>query len=85
MAPVHIAQEGLPGSERASDPEILKTIQNMMSTVYLACCTCNMRLESDHMAIFGSRPRVFGVTGLRVVGTSAFPILTPEYPQSIIC
>lgn len=85
MAPVIIGQEYFPGSEHETDSEILEIIQNTMMTIYHASCTCKMGIGSDRMAVIDSRARVFGVTGLRVVDASAFPILPPGHPQSTVC
>lgn len=40
---------------------------------------------NDTMAVVDSKAKVVGVERLRVVDTSAFPILPPGYPMSIGC
>jgi len=44
-----------------------------------------MGQDNDPMAVIDSKARVYGVTGLRVVDASAFPILTPGHPEATIC
>ena len=38
----------------------------------------------DPMAVVDTHARVFGVQGLRVVDSSAFPFLPPGHPQSTV-
>jgi len=40
---------------------------------------------NDPSAVVDSKARVIGVTGLRIVDSSAFPILPPGHPQGTIC
>jgi choline dehydrogenase len=56
-----------------------------MQTVWHAACTCRMGLESDPMAVVDSHARVYGVQGVRVVDASAFALLPPGHPQSVVC
>ncbi|PYH78829.1 alcohol oxidase [Aspergillus uvarum CBS 121591] len=51
---------------------------------YHAACTCKMGTSNDPMAVVDNRARVFGVSGLRVVDASAFPLLPPGHPQSVV-
>jgi choline dehydrogenase len=44
-----------------------------------------MGKESDPMAVLDSKARVYGVSGLRVVDASAFPLLPPGHPMSTVC
>lgn len=44
-----------------------------------------MGTSDDTSAVVDSRARVFGVTGLRVVDASAFPLLPPGHPMSSVC
>lgn len=44
-----------------------------------------MGISSDKSAVVDSRARVFGVTGLRVVDASAFPLTPPGHPMSSVC
>ena len=37
------------------------------------------------MAVVDTRARVFGTKNLRVVDSSAFPLLPPGHPQSTVC
>ncbi|KAJ5125084.1 Glucose-methanol-choline oxidoreductase, partial [Penicillium bovifimosum] len=84
MTSVITRQEYLHGISSQTDKEILDIIKNTMMTIYHASCTCKMGVQNDSMAVVDSRARVFGVTGLRVVDASAFPILPPGHPQSVV-
>lgn len=44
-----------------------------------------MGKETDRMAVLDSKARVYGVSGLRVVDASSFPILPPGHPMSTVC
>ncbi|EME81572.1 uncharacterized protein MYCFIDRAFT_138304 [Pseudocercospora fijiensis CIRAD86] len=77
--------EYFPGTDKVqTDSQILETIRDTLQTVWHASCTCKMGKSSDPMAVVDSRARVFGVTGLRVVDASSFPLLPPGHPQSTI-
>ncbi|TVY18404.1 Dehydrogenase [Lachnellula arida] len=73
-----------PGATVQSDEDILAYITGSFSTVFHAACTCAMGPANDSMAVLDSKARVYGVTGLRVVDSSAFPILPPGHPMSTI-
>lgn len=45
----------------------------------------SMGQKSDPMAVLDSKARVYGVSGLRVVDVSAFPLLPPGHPMSTAC
>lgn len=47
--------------------------------------TGKMGRTNDTTAVVDSHARVRGVSGLRVVDASAFPILPPGQPQSSVC
>ena len=51
----------------------------------LTMVTGAMGPDGDPMAVLDSRARVRGVSGLRVVDASAFPICPPGHPQSTVC
>lgn len=85
MTPVIIGPEYFPGAKVQTDEEILSIIKKTVMTIYHAACTCKMGVQNDTMAVVDNRARVFGVTGLRVVDASAFPILPPGHPQSTVC
>ena len=44
-----------------------------------------MGTSNDPSAVVDSRARVFGVTGLRVVDASAFPLAPPGHPMASVC
>lgn len=76
--------EDFPGRQIATDAEILDMIRDTLVTVWHPACTNKMGKQEDPSAVVDSKARVFGVTGLRVVDASAFPILPPGHPQSTI-
>ncbi|PLN86168.1 GMC oxidoreductase [Aspergillus taichungensis] len=84
MANVLDGGEYYPGSDVQSDEEILEYIRNTMSPIWHASCTCKMGVSSDPMAVVDNQARVFGVKGLRVVDASAFPMLPPGHPSSVV-
>ncbi|KAJ5698802.1 Dehydrogenase patE [Penicillium macrosclerotiorum] len=84
MEPILIGPEYFPGVGYQTDEEILNVIKNTMMTIYHASCTCKMGTRGDRMAVVDNRARLFGVTGLRVVDASAFPLLPPGHPQSVV-
>lgn len=85
LRPVIIGDEAFPGPNVTTDDQIMETIRQSVSTIWHAACTCKMGTSNDPMAVVDSKAKVFGVTGLRVVDASAFPILPPGHPQSTIC
>ncbi|KAA6411749.1 MAG: versicolorin b synthase [Lasallia pustulata] len=76
--------EFFPGANVTSDAAILKVVMQTATTVDHAAGTCAMGKETDENAVIDSKARVFGVTGLRVVDASSFPVLPPGHPQGTI-
>jgi choline dehydrogenase len=85
VQPVLIGGEYYPGPSVATDAQILQWIRNHVMTVWHASCTCAMGKPSDPQAVVDNHARVIGVSNLRVVDASAFPILPPGHPQSSVC
>lgn len=85
MAPVVIDEEYYPGNQVSSDEQILEFIRSHVMTIFHPACTCKMGTKNDEMAVLDSQARVYGVSGLRVVDASSFPILPPGHPQSTVC
>lgn len=85
MAPVVIGEEYNPGTQVQTDEEILEFIKNNVMTLWHSACTCKMGTSDDPMAVVDNESRVLGVSGLRVVDASAFPLLPPGHPQSTVC
>lgn len=85
MAPIIVGEEFFPGKEYQTDREILEVIRDTAMAPWHASGTCKMGTRSDRMAVLDSRARVFGVEKLRVVDASAFPVLPPGHPQSVVC
>jgi choline dehydrogenase-like flavoprotein len=83
--PVLIGPEYYPGSSVSTDAQILATIKKDLMTVWHAACTCAMGKASDSMAVIDSSAKVIGVSKLRVVDASSFPLLPPGHPQSTVC
>ncbi|KAL8650553.1 MAG: hypothetical protein Q9226_005098, partial [Calogaya cf. arnoldii] len=77
-------EEYFPGNNVTEDKDILNFIQRSMMTIYHAAGTCKMGKAADKMAVLDSHARVRGVSNLRVVDASSFPILPPGHPQSVI-
>lgn len=84
MGGIVLGPEKLPGPAVQTDEEILTFIRQSGSQIYHASCTCAMGKAGDAHAVVDSRARVFGVRGLRVVDSSAFPFLPPSLPQSTV-
>ncbi|EJT46954.1 GMC oxidoreductase [Trichosporon asahii var. asahii CBS 2479] len=76
--------EYFPGSAVATDDQILATIRKTVMTVWHASCTCRMGRTDDPTAVVDNHARVIGVSGLRVVDASAFALLPPGHPQSVV-
>jgi choline dehydrogenase len=85
LQPVLIGGEYYPGPGVATDAQILEWIRNNLMTVWHASCTCAMGKSSNPLAVVDNHARVIGVSNLRVVDASAFPILPPGHPQSTVC
>ncbi|KAI6083414.1 putative glucose-methanol-choline oxidoreductase [Hypoxylon rubiginosum] len=79
-----IGDEAFPGNNVTSDAEIEAAVRADFETVWHAACTCAMGKTDDANAVIDSQARVIGVSGLRVVDASSFPILVPGHPQSTI-
>ena len=85
LAPIVAGPEAYPGPEVQTDAQILEAVKNSLMTLWHPACTCKMGRASDPMAVLDSKARVRGVSGLRVVDASSFPILPPGHPQSTVC
>ncbi|KAK4550856.1 hypothetical protein LTR36_000436 [Oleoguttula mirabilis] len=84
LKPVVIGREAWPGANITTDADILGIIQATFQTLFHAAGTCAMGRTNDTMAVVDSKARVIGVEGLRVVDTSAFPLLPPGQPQATV-
>ncbi|KAI9846711.1 MAG: hypothetical protein M1837_003766 [Sclerophora amabilis] len=69
-----------PGPSVESDADILEYIRNTAVTVWHASGTCAM-LPQGSGGVVDARLRVYGVSGLRVVDTSIFPIVPDHHTQ----
>jgi choline dehydrogenase len=68
-----VVSEAYPGSDKASDEDILDYCRKTGSTVYHPTSTC--RMGNDPLAVVDQRLRVRGIEGLRVVDASVMPDL----------
>jgi choline dehydrogenase-like flavoprotein len=71
----YVVGEILPGTDIASDDELLHYLRQTGSTVFHATCTCKMGHEDDESAVVDPHLRVRGVERLRVVDASVMPDL----------
>ena len=79
------AEEAYPGANVTTDAQIKDFIAQNALTVYHASTTCKMGQSNDSMAVVDSRARVMGgISNLRVVDISVFPVLPPGHPQATI-
>ncbi|KAG6986436.1 dehydrogenase pkfF [Physcia stellaris] len=80
-----IGEEYFPGTASVStDEEILDFIRGGLITLWHAAGTCKMGKDGDADAVVDNRARVKGVSGLRVVDASVFPLLPPGHPQATV-
>ena len=80
-----IGEEYFPGTANvSSDEEILDFIRKALVTLWHAAGTCKMGKDGDINSVVDSRARVKGVSGLRVVDASVFPLLPPGHPQATV-
>ncbi|TAQ89247.1 hypothetical protein B7494_g2458 [Chlorociboria aeruginascens] len=84
MQGVVIGQEAFPGANLTTDSDILEVLKTSLSSIFHAAGTNKMGVASDPLAVVDSKARVFGVSGLRVVDASIFPILPPGHPQGTV-
>ncbi|KAI3331470.1 GMC oxidoreductase [Xylariaceae sp. AK1471] len=77
-------EEAFPGLDVSTDAEIEQIIKESFQTIFHASCTCAMGKKDDPMAVVDSQARVYGVSGLRVVDASAFPVLLPGHPMGTV-
>ena len=80
-----LGEEAFPGLQIQSDAQIEDIIKKSLNTIYHAACTCSMGRPDDPNAVVDNHSKVIGVSGLRVVDASAFPILPPGHPQATVC
>ncbi|PHH81674.1 hypothetical protein CDD82_207 [Ophiocordyceps australis] len=76
--------EVAPGPSVVSDADILAAVMNTTSPIWHAAGTCKMGKPGDAMAVVDAQANVFGVSRLRVVDASIFPVLVPCHPQATV-
>lgn len=69
-------EEIQPGKDVQSDEEIDAWVRQNVESAYHPSCTCKMGADGDPMAVLDSHCKVRGVSGLRVVDSSIFPVIT---------
>jgi len=67
-------EEMLPGPQVQNEPDIVREVGNIATTIFHPVGTCKM--GDDPMAVVDERLRVHGLTGLRVVDASIMPTIT---------
>ncbi|KAF7537797.1 hypothetical protein G7054_g3464 [Neopestalotiopsis clavispora] len=77
-------EEAFPGLDYSTDEQIEQLIKESFQTIFHAACTCAMGTSNDTMAVVDSAARVYGVSGLRVVDASAFPLLPAGHPMGTV-
>lgn len=82
---VVIGNMSYPEHEDESDDAIIRYIRESVVPIWHPSCTCRMGRQSDPMAVIDRNAQVYGVSGLRVVDASSFPLLPPGHPQSTVC
>ncbi|KAL9630971.1 MAG: hypothetical protein Q9204_004455 [Flavoplaca sp. TL-2023a] len=80
-----VESEYEPGANVSTQADILQWLKNNMNLIYHAASSCKMGRANDTTAVVDSHARVRGVSNLRVVDASAFPILPPGQPQAVVC
>ncbi|PGH15612.1 hypothetical protein AJ80_05476 [Polytolypa hystricis UAMH7299] len=81
---IKVGDEIAPGGNVQTDAEILEYVRGAANPLWHASGTCKMGKAGNVNAVVDSHARVFGVTGLRVVDTSAFPFALPAHPQGTL-
>lgn len=84
ISSIIVGEEVAPGTAVQSDAQILGYIKNSATQIWHAGATCSMGRKGDAKAVVDSNGKVFGVTGLRVVDASAFPLIVPGHPQATV-
>jgi choline dehydrogenase len=74
-----------PPSMVETDEDVAKYVRMAATSLFQASGTAKMGREGDPMAVINSKARVFGVSNLRVVDASSFPLLMPSHIQATIC
>ncbi|KAI1176170.1 GMC oxidoreductase [Nemania sp. FL0916] len=77
-------EEAFPGLDVSTDAEIEDIIKKSFQTIFHASCTCAMGKKEDPMAVVDSKGLVYGVSGLRIVDASIFPVLLPGHPMGTV-
>jgi choline dehydrogenase len=82
--PVVIGDEVFPGLDVATDAQILAVLKKQVFSAYHGSCTNAMGPQSNKMSVVDTKGRVYGVSSLRVVDASIFPVLPPGAPQHTV-
>lgn len=83
----HIApfgEEIKPGKNVTTDAQILAYIKAKgVGAIHHGAATCAMGQDASRGAVVGSKARVFGVSGLRVIDASVLPFSAPGHTQGV--
>ncbi|KAI4102237.1 MAG: hypothetical protein LQ339_004762 [Xanthoria mediterranea] len=79
-----VTAEAFPGPTVNTTEAIVAFLRQNMNHLFHGTGTCKMGRSNETSAVVDSRARVFGVTGLRVVDASAFPLTPPGHPMSSV-
>ena len=66
------AEELLPGTEVATDDQILQDIRSRAGTIFHPTSTCRIHVDANQ-GVVDPRLRCHGVDGLRIADASVFP------------
>ena len=69
-------EEIQPGAKVQTDDEIDAWVKTNVESAYHPSCTCKMGADDDVLAVLDNECKVRGVSGLRVVDSSIFPVIT---------
>ena len=69
-------EEIQPGAKAQTDDEIDAWVKTNVESAYHPSCTCKMGADDDALAVLDNECKVRGVSGLRVVDSSIFPVIT---------
>ncbi|KAF2137754.1 GMC oxidoreductase [Aplosporella prunicola CBS 121167] len=79
-----LVDEFNPPEDVETDEQIFEWIKAEATFIYHASCGCAMGRDDNPAAVLDAQARVRGVTGLRVVDTSSFPVLPPGHPLATV-
>jgi choline dehydrogenase len=86
LSDVLVGTESFPPSSLVeTDEDVSRFVKIAATSLFQASGTAKMGRKGDPTAVIDSKARVFGVSNLRVVDASSFPLLMPSHIQATIC